>query len=350
VSAALFDEGFALSPVTSPAKERGFALVAHKLARETKPAEETAHLPFVERGVLTVGGGQATLDGAPVTVREVVLESTEIAWGQGGFGPSFDVHNARVLLRLEDKSELCVGERLARSAEEAEAELNELAELLRGRLLGAAAGDKPAAPPALPRFSFAREGDVVVLRDYENLGPRSRTTRFWVMAALLLLGAGGAVMLTLQARGAEAPLTTVLGYVVLAAVLFVGSFAMSQIAAHAAKYKATHTPLAWFGDDRVVVQPWLSRAGHVDRRPEGRLGAAVVTAELDEVVVIEREGLQAVTLTGPHGAIEVALTPQRAEAEQLARTVSMLLERVTSPKKRAPSAARRKMSTAQAAP
>lgn len=350
MSTLLFDEGFALSPLASLGSEQPFALIAHKRSRETEPAPETAHLPFVERGVLTVGSGVAELDGAPVRIREVVLESSDIAWGQGGFGPSFNVHSARVLLRAEDQSELCVAERIARSAEEAEAELSELAELLRGRLLGAGGGDKAIASPAPPRFSFAREGDVVVLRDYENVGPRSRTTRFWVMSALLLLGAGGAVMLTLQAHGAQAPLTTVLGYVVSSAVLLVGSFAMSQIAAHAAKYKADNTPLAWFGDDRVVVQPWLSRAGHVDRRPEGRLGAAVVTAELDEVVVIEREGLHAVTLTGPHGAIEVALTPKRSEAEGLARTVSMLLERVASPKKRAPSAARRKMNTAQVAP
>ncbi|MBL8743277.1 MAG: hypothetical protein JNK04_19335, partial [Myxococcales bacterium] len=94
-------------------------------------------------------------------------------------------------------------------------------------------------------------------------------------------------------------------------------------------------PLAWFADDRVVVAPWVSRAGAVDRSPEGRFGAAIAPREITVVEVRSSGDGFAVTLDGPHGPIEVLLTPEREVARRYQLIIERVLRAVAAPKRRA---------------
>ena len=323
------------SPGTGP-----LGFVAYPLADYAKAdLGDTTYLSFTDRTTLVVDAhARVSVCGAEQRpLRSVDLETDVIAWGQGAFGPAFTGHHARLVLRTEDDA-YSVAESLARSEEEARERLAPLERALTGRLADAAKGDVSAPEPnssalAAPRFSFAREGDLIVLRDYRSAGPRERAARYLSFSLVLLAGGFAAGALTWRTYAASGASTTVLGYTVLTAVLLVGAFAMGRIFAHARAYAASQTPVAWFGDDRVVVLPWVSRAGAVDRRPEGRLGAAIVTSEIDSVVVLEHDGVFAATLTGPHGPIEIIRTDARSEADRVAEVARVLLAEVASPKK-----------------
>lgn len=332
VDAGFASAGSDLVPPTTGA----LSFVAYPRADYAKAdIENTTYLSFTDRTTLVLDeAARVHVNGAePSSLRAVDLETEAIAWGHGAFGPAFAGHHARLVLRTDGEA-YSIAEALAPSEEEARDRLVELERSIAARLEAPSdtpfEGVKSVAPP---RFSFAREGDLIVLRDYEHAGPTERASRY-LLFALVLLGAGvAASALTWHTWVATGATTTVLGYAVLAGVILVGAFAMSRIFAHARSYVPSHTPLAWFGDDRVVVLPWVSRTGAVDRRPEGRLGAAIVTAEIDEVVVMEDASLFAVTLTGPHGPIEILRSSVRADAERVAAVARLLLAEVASPKK-----------------
>jgi hypothetical protein len=112
------------------------------------------------------------------------------------------------------------------------------------------------------------------------------------------------------------------------------SFAMGMIAWHASRYRASSVPIAWLHDDRVVVAPWVSRAGAIARVPEGRFGAAIKIAELDCVEVQRRGDEHAVTLDGPHGPIDVLTTPHAAVASHWRDALERLLRRVAAPSRK----------------
>jgi hypothetical protein len=315
-------------------------LAARVLADYDGSVEGSSFLPYGERVLLASAEGSKALEGPTGTLspRSLELEVSPIRWGRGAFGPAFDAHHARLTLD-EGGRKLVLAEKLATTDELARAALEPLAQALRERFLpgasDAALGEGAARiHEAAPRFSLAREGDVIVLRDFEDAGPRGRAGRFVVLAVALLAASLAAGWLTFAKYSVVGPTTTVAGYLVSTVVLAVGSFAMSRIAAFARSYQAGHAALAWFGDDRVVVLPWVSRAGAVDRRPEGRLGAAIPIAEIDEVVLDEREGHFAVTMKGPHGPMDIATSPDRPTAEELLASVRELLASVASPRRR----------------
>jgi hypothetical protein len=327
-------------------------LVARVFADYAGEVPGTSYLPFGDRVVLESPAGSRALSGpdGALTPRSVELEVSPIRWGRGAFGPEFEAHHARLTLDGGGRK-LVLAERLAPSADLARASLEPLASALRARFVAPADPGAPEAPETpdahrasgqvglVPRFSLAREGDVIVLRDFEDAGPRGRAGRFVALAVVLLAASLGAGWLTWSTYAAVGPTTTVAGYLVSTLVLAVGAFAMSRIAAFARRYAPTHAPLAWFGDDRVVVLPWVSREGAVDRRPEGRLGAAIPIGEIDEVVLEARDGAFAVTMRGPHGPMDVATTPDRAAAEELLRSVRGLVTTVASPRRRRVAAA-----------
>jgi len=158
----------------------------------------------------------------------------------------------------------------------------------------------------LGRFSFGFEGDLWVLRDLAHPGPRA-SGWLWTLIALSS-GAGAVATLVSLATGprAGAAWTATAAKAGVAAVFALGAFAFFHVARHALRYKAAGTPIAVFGDDRVVVMPWVRRDGAIDPKPEGRFGAGVRVAEIRKVHVLDRDGIPTVSLDTEHGEIDVA--------------------------------------------
>ncbi|MFO0616015.1 MAG: hypothetical protein U0414_25695 [Polyangiaceae bacterium] len=184
------------------------------------------------------------------------------------------------------------------------------------------------------RLAWSREGEVIVLRDFANPGPARyaaayRTTSIVSLAVAVALAGSIAIQ-----AAAGAPVGALIGTGAVAAVLLVNAFAFFQIAGFARRYASESLALAWFGDDRVVVGPWLSRYGAVDMRPSGRLGAAIPTAEVNGVGCFDRGGAHAVEMASEHGPFEIVRAPTAALAEDIKRVTDALLETVAAPRKR----------------
>lgn len=240
---------------------------------------------------------------------------------------------ARLSLSLGDDVELVVAERLGPSVALAKSGVSALAREL-GELFaleasgtaslaaesrssgrepsaGESQGDAAASAPIdggrrakqLARFSLRFEGDVAVLRDHDSAGPREGVRRNFGLALGFSIAALPLWALVVRevSRGSVGG---ALGFGAVAAVLTLAAYAFAGVARFAAKYQASSKPLMWVGADRFVVAPWVDREGAVDRRPEGRLGAAISLRELHGASVQLRDGAFAIELATEHGPID----------------------------------------------
>lgn len=324
----------------APPKVRLRAVVRSKDAEPSTQSNERAvygavPCPTAEIEI-TRGSSTATLlgDGAVAAVDEVETRTRTLPW-------SFDRAVANVVLVLAGGSEVTVAETTDLDEAAARAALEPLREALStyvGKTPresdGPSVSELAAEPPDARRYSLRFEGNHLVLRDHVSRGPKERVARYRALALILVvLGLVGIVAL-IDRISNHAPVGAIIGVATVPTVLFIGAFAMSEVARHAAKYRATSAPLAWFADDRVVVEPWVSRDGAIDTTPEGRFGAAIACREIQKVAVHERAGLFAVTLEGLHGPIETLVTDSKEVARLIALKVEAAIEHVTSPKKR----------------
>jgi hypothetical protein len=109
---------------------------------------------------------------------------------------------------------------------------------------------------------------------------------------------------------------------------------------------ARSDPLLWLARDRFVVGPWKSRAGAIDRKPEGRFGAAIAIGELRAVQARARDDRWAVELDTEHGPIDALGTPSEAVARAWSRAIARAAASVRHPG--GPSAKQRLRARAQA--
>jgi hypothetical protein len=279
-------------------------------------------------------------------VNALVLEKRALAWGGWG-GAAFDRGSARLALAEDDGTRWIVADAFHVDETAARDELAPLAQVLAARL------DVPTPPElddvdttstaaalaALPlelavRFAVRDEHDYLVLRDHAGQAPSDRAARYGALSAIALgLGAVACAAFVGELRAGESVGTLVIDGVI-GAVLLLASFAMGMIAWHASRYRAASVPVAWLHDDRVVVAPWVSRAGAIARVPEGRFGAAIKIAEIDCVEIRRRGDEHAVTLDGPHGPIDVLTTPHAAVASHWRDALERLLRRVAAPSRK----------------
>ncbi len=342
----IIDASVELDAAIAAIAQRG-AVVRLAVMPELDPPSEEGFGPEPKRplvAALTRGKAELKLDGGEsVAVERVSSETSPFAWGSWG-GKAFSRYASTVAVELRGGRKLVVAERVAEDEATAKAGAAELASAL-AAALGLTNDDasEPASPPAKPsggastslRFGLRFEGDRLVLRDYESRGPRENAGKFRVLALIAL---ALAVMVWARLVGAfrdHAELASLLGLGAVALVLSLAAFAMNEIARFATKYVADSAPLAWFGDDHVVVAPWVSRKGAVDLRPEGRYGAAIKIAEINAVVVREDKESAAVMLETEHGPIDVLYADDPAAAARWRRAVERALVSVAAPQKRA---------------
>jgi hypothetical protein len=162
-----------------------------------------------------------------------------------------------------------------------------------------------------------------VLRDHASLGPRTSASRNAIVGAALAIVALALWVETMR-RASAGDSNVAIGAASAAALLSIAGFAFLGIARFSSWYVARSAPLAWFSRDRFVVAPWVNRAGAVDLRPEGRLGAAIPAGELRGIDVRPRDGRFAVELESDHGPSDALVT----NSEEVARRWSDVLHRV----------------------
>lgn len=188
----------------------------------------------------------------------------------------------------------------------------------------AGAGGRPGAPgveagePLLPaaalaRFALRAEGDPAVLRDHASAGPRASAARntgigVALIAAAVALWIQVARSLSAGDRGAA------VGVGAAAALLSLAGYTFLGVARFASAYVARSSPVAWLSRDRFVVAPWVSRAGAIGLRPEGRFGAAIAVGELRAVSAHPRGDRWVVELDTEHGPFDVLRTGDEAVA------------------------------------
>ncbi len=274
---------------------------------------------------------------ANAEIARVGVVTRKVSWGGWGGSP-FEKALATVVVDLAGEEHVAA---LAISADEdrASESLKPLGDALNELLDGEAKSEgAPASPslsaPAAGRFALALEGDYVVMRDYESIGPRANVPRYALLcAACLALAALAWTAFARELAGAAA-LSSLLGYGAVGFVLAAGALAMGEIARFASKYRASNAPLAWFFDDRVVILPWVSRDGAIDTQPEGRLGAAIRIPEVDGVTVAEKDGTTTLTLETQHGPIDVFSTKDAGVARAYRSAIERMLVAVAAPAKR----------------
>ncbi|MRG91229.1 hypothetical protein [Polyangium spumosum] len=196
----------------------------------------------------------------------------------------------------------------------------------------------PEAPllPAgkLARFELRPEGERLVLRDHESLGPRQTTRRNTVLGAILLALALGLWIQAARAlRAGDRNLT--IGFGAAALLVTLTGYAFVSVARFGARYHAPSAPLFWVGRDRFVIAPWVSRTGAVDLLPEGRLGAAIALEELRDVSTPRRDDHVAVEINSDHGPMDVFLTDDEELASFWAAALRRALGDMAHPKARA---------------
>jgi hypothetical protein len=211
---------------------------------------------------------------------------------------------------------------------------------------GAAAEMEPGEAPApvgpeataevLARFAARREGDRVVVRDWDSRGPRASATRnAWIGAALLAVAAAAWVVVWRAVSGGGAS-SVVVAASITGALFAVGAYAFLGVARFAAKYRATSAPLAAVWRDRIVVLPWVARDGAVDARPEGRLGAAIPLVEVRSATPRRRGGdgdpTVAVALDTDHGPIDAMICPDEASAALWCAVLDRLVDEARHPR------------------
>jgi len=224
-------------------------------------------------------------------------------------------------LTLEGKEAWRLAEAVADDEASARAQLQELARALAERLgldVAEPGGDGPAAvgvPPtarALSHWTFRREGELWVVRDYASHGPRETAPREWFALAVMFVGAIACWLMGVRSYSSEA-LEPAAIWGASAFVLTLASFATFHIARHSSRYSERSEALMFLAAGSFVVAPWLSRKGAVDDKPEGSYGAAIRLRELEATSVADVGGY-AVRLDTTHGPMDVGALETEAMA------------------------------------
>lgn len=286
------------------------------------------------------GERTATTQGADTSrpIEAITLETKKLAWGGWGGAP-FEKILATVEVRIGGVSYLAA-QSIGSDEARAPRACAELSEALEAFCAGAEAehdstGDVDAtSSPAARRFAFVLEGDYLVLRDFETRGPRQGMGTYVAISAACLVLSGLVWLGFARELSGPRVLSSLLGYAALGLVLALGALAMGEIARFASKYRGKGAPLAWFHDDRVVVAPWVSRTGAIDRQPAGQFGAAIRIPEIDDVCVKEDQGASVVWLDTQHGPIDVVTIQEPALAKLYREALVRALLAVAAPAKR----------------
>jgi hypothetical protein len=206
--------------------------------------------------------------------------------------------------------------------------------------VGRDAGEPP--PPvgpalsavALARFGVQREGDRVVVRDWDSRGPRASAGRnAWIGAALAAVAAVAWFELWRSLRAGGGLDGPAIAAGVAGALFTVAAYAFLGVARFSAKYQAASAPLAAVGRDRIVVAPWVGRDGAVDARPEGRLGAAIPLGEVRQASLKRRgPAAFAVELDTDHGAIDAMVCTDQAAAELWCAVIDRAVDEARHPR------------------
>lgn len=199
------------------------------------------------------------------------------------------------------------------------------------------AGEAPAAigeamdATALGRFSMRTEGERVVFRDWDSVGPRATARRNgWIGAVILVVAVGAwALFAREMMTGTQG---SKVGSAMAAALLTLTGYAFVGVAQFSAKYRARSAPLVWVGRDRLVVMPWVGRDGAVDARPEGRFGAAIPLVDVQSASVTESVGGVAVRLATDHGPFDAIVCPSQPVAELLCAALERAIDEARHPR------------------
>ena len=193
------------------------------------------------------------------------------------------------------------------------------------------AGPEPA-PDVLARFALRREGDRVVVRDWDSRGPRASAVRnAWIGGALLTVAAVAWIMAA-RALSTGGVSGVMVAASITGALFTLGGYAFLGVARYSAKYRATSAPLAAVWRDRIVVAPWVARDGAVDARPEGRLGAAIPLVEVRSASPKRRDASVAVELDTDHGPIDAMVCPDDATAALWCAVIDRLVDEARHPR------------------
>ena len=185
--------------------------------------------------------------------------------------------------------------------------------------------EAPLGAAALARFTLRAEAEPAVLRDHANAGPRASAPRNLGVGLVLVVAAAALWIQTARSAAADQR-GVALGFGAAAMLLSLAGYAFLGVARFSARYVARSSPLAWLARDRFAVAPWVSRAGAIDLRPEGRLGAALAAGELRAVNARARDDRWVVELDTDHGPIDAL----RTESEAVARFWRAALVRTAS--------------------
>jgi hypothetical protein len=215
-----------------------------------------------------------------------------------------------------------------------------LAEALRVEC-GGDVNDDSSAPPEqalatvgnAARLAWNLEGDLLVLRDLTNLGPKASAGGYR-LAALAFAAIAVALWVALALQIPSGGIGALLGTGSVALVLSIAAYAFFEMGRFAGRFASDDMPIAWFGNDVVVVAPWVSRYGAVDTRPQGRFGAAIRTTEIHGCAAFSKDGDTAVELATEHGPIEVVRVADKDFGVSLAKTVERAIASVAAPEKK----------------
>jgi hypothetical protein len=241
---------------------------------------------------------------------------------------ALSTYASRLELVIDDGERFTVGDwwacKQADARRRAEAARDNLDAWLR-RVLppeSALPGSQPGASDTLPdpcgvdaasmsRLVLRREGTLLVLRDMASRGPREPAVREVVLACGLCLAA---VALAAAAWLATDALRVGV-LIAIAAVCGIASFAVVHIAKHSLAYGLHNEALLYFGADRFVLAPWVSREGVVDDKPEGQYGAALPYAEWHDIALESSGDVHRLVLHTDHGPYVISAFAHVATAK-----------------------------------
>lgn len=232
-----------------------------------------------------------------------------------------------------------LAERLEHSEAEARSALQPLQSKLQLRLFEDAGAAAPAAaqdkgtvqgsfePLAVARWSLRREGGLHILRDHAGRGPRESAQAHGLATVALALLTAMSGLATWRAYGRQSWGDAGV-WAALAVVLVLATFAWFNIARWAWLYRASSEVLLSASRDRFVLQPWCSRSGEVDVKPEGRFGAGLEIRAFEGWRVEQQAQLWALICDTDHGAYPVASFATQAMAEGLSRALQEVFDQV----------------------
>jgi hypothetical protein len=190
--------------------------------------------------------------------------------------------------------------------------------------------DAPAVAE-LGRFALRGEGERVVIRDWQSLGPRSSAARNgWIGGALLALAIGAWALLARavsEGTHGEAVAAGIAG-----ALLTLAGYAFVGVARFSARYGAPCAAVVAVGRDQLIALPWVARDGGVDLRPEGRLGAAIGLGEVRGASAASRGEGFAVEIDTDHGRIDLLACSSAATARFWSKVIDRVVDEARHPR------------------